>query len=91
MHLSRPCSWRRLCRGLLAALVMVALGGCYPYYYDLQYTHSDGYYKRDYHPHTKWEYKRRHGEKRYYHRGSRYHHRDGYPGRKRHRHHREWW
>lgn len=54
---------RRVAGGLLGGMVLVALSGCYPYYYDIRYSHNDGYYGRDYH-----------GSRHHY--DHRYHHRD---------------
>lgn len=64
MHTRHRVSRRKICGGLLAGIALVALGGCYPYYYDLHYSHGDRYYKRDHH-----------GKRRYYGHGRR-HHRD---------------
>lgn len=81
MQFHHRVSLRRVSGGLLVALALVALGGCYPYYYDAHYSHSDGYYQRDYQ-----------GKRHYYGDGHRYH-RDRYKRdrRKRYRHYRHRW
>lgn len=81
MHIHHRVSLRRLSGGLLAAAALVALGGCYPYYYDSHYSHSDGYYQRDYQG------------KRYYYGDSHRYHRGRYKRDrwKRYRHYRHRW
>lgn len=90
MHFYHRVSLRGVYRPLLVAIALaalvVALGGCYPYYYDAHYSHSDGYYQRDYQ-----------GKRHYYGDSHRYH-RDRYKrGRykrdrwKRYRHYRHRW
>lgn len=80
MNTQRRGSLRKISAGLLAAVGLAALSGCYyPYYYSHHYDHRGGYYKQD------------HGKK--HHRGGgRYHHRDRYDRdrRKRYKYYRHW-
>jgi hypothetical protein len=48
MHIRHLASWRKLSVGLLAGIALVALSGCYPYYYDAHYSHGGGHYKQGY-------------------------------------------
>lgn len=73
MRIRRFGSWRRLLWVLMAVIPLVALGGCYPYYYD---GHVEGYYKQGHH-----------GSKHHYGSGGHYYHRDR--GKRHHRYKRD--
>lgn len=71
-------SRRKLAAGLLAGVALVALSGCYPYYYDF-------HYRRRGHRRGRGSYRSR----RYY--GRRRHHHHDRDRRKRYRHYRGHW
>ncbi|HSH43828.1 MAG TPA: hypothetical protein VK973_17030 [Arenicellales bacterium] len=73
---------RRLSGGLVAGLALVALGGCYPYYYDVQYRRYDGHGRRAPHSRRRRYYGHGHSHRR----GRREHER-----RRRYRHYRHRW
>lgn len=81
MRIRNRGSWGKITGALLAAMVLVALSGCYPYYYDHHYGYGAKSYKRDYY-----------GKRHYYSGGYYYQHRHHKRDRrKRYRHyHRHW-
>ncbi|MGA8262694.1 MAG: hypothetical protein WB783_21020 [Arenicellales bacterium] len=42
-------SLRKVFAGVVAAAALVALGGCFPYYYDPGYGYGHGHYERSHH------------------------------------------
>lgn len=73
MHIRYPGPLRKILGGLLAGAALVALSGCYPYYYD---GHAKAYYKQGHHG------------KQHHYGGGHYYHRDRGKRYKRYRHHR---
>ena len=71
---------RKIWLGAVAGIALVALGGCYPYYYDLHYGYSGKRYRRGY------------GTRRY-HGDGRHGHRDRHrrERRRRYRYYRDHW
>lgn len=81
MQIRHRVSMRRIRGGLVAGIALLALSGCYPYYYDAHYSSGGHGYERD------------HGGKRSYYGGGHYYYRDRHKhGRhKRYKHYRNRW
>jgi len=56
-------SRRSICGGALAGIALLALSGCYPYYYELHYRHADGGRRRR-HRGRRRRYRRGHDHRR---------------------------